>query len=338
MIEHMSVIIIRLAQFTYIIWPLFIITAFAYSLQSTGGRTWLRTLGPRIQKNLFYTWLVLILVWLVTFFADESVPTLLPEPANTILFIAGFSLLLVIELSRLRFFPIRIMARMDLHKAQAIADLNRMHPNQFEELVAETYRMLGYQARRTGQTGDHGVDIEVYTPKGERWIVQCKRYRDPVGESIVRELYGTLISEKANRATLVTSAEITAPAELWARGKPISLIDGKQFLKLLEKARLKAQGSFFERFTGWLERMFTRVQTPPALQKMAVASLEQTRPNRAVRSEMTQASTDNLPLCPRCHVPMVNHPAHPGRGLYRCRNYPTCRVVVDLSSQSSPKR
>lgn len=173
MIEPMSVVFIKLAQFTYIIWPLFIVTAFAYSLQSTGGRNWLRTLGQRIQKNIFTTWLVLFFIWLVTLFAGEPVPTLLPEPANTIIFFAGFGLLLIIEASKLRIVPYRIMARMDMHKAQAIADLNRMHPTNFEELVAETYRALGFQARRTGQTGDHGVDVEVYTPRGEHSMVSA---------------------------------------------------------------------------------------------------------------------------------------------------------------------
>jgi hypothetical protein len=338
MIDPMSVVFIKLAQFTYIIWPLFIITAFAYSLQSTGGRNWLRTLGQRIMKNLFATWLVLFFIWLVTLFAGEPVPTLLPEPANTILFFAGFGLLMILEASKLRLVPIRILARMDMHRAQAIADLNRMHHASFEELVAETYRSLGFQARRTGQTGDHGVDIEVYTPRGERWIVQCKRYKDPVGESMVRELYGTLVSEKANRAILVTSAEITAPAEAWARGKTIGLIDGEKLLKLMEKARQKAQGSKFERFTRWLEGMLASYQTPPALKRASASPMEQTRPNRVANMQPVIAAPAIPPLCPRCHVPMVSHPERHGRGLYRCRNYPSCRVVVDPSSKSSPAR
>ncbi|MBE0695831.1 MAG: restriction endonuclease, partial [Anaerolineaceae bacterium] len=330
----MSFILIKLAQFTYIIWPLFIITAFAYSLLSPGGRNWFRTLGRRIQKNLFYTWLILFSIWLITLFAGEPVPTLLPEPANSIMFFAGLAVLLLIEANQLRFLPIRIQARLDMHKARAIHDLNQMDPGSFEELVAETYRALGYQARRTGRSGDHGIDVELRPYNGERWIVQCKRYRDPVGEAVVRELYGTMVSEKARRAILVTSAEITPPAETWARGKPIQLIDGHQFLNLMEKAHQKNQGSFFERFTIWLDRWITGAQTPPSLRQVPTGSginnlIEQTRPTRIV---LHQAPADErllTPICPRCRIPMDIHPHHPGRNLYRCKNYPTCRVVVD---------
>ncbi len=156
--------------------------------------------------------------------------------------------------------------------------------------MAETFRMLGYQAQRTGRTGDHGIDIELQTNKGERWIVQCKRYRNSVGEGIVRELYGTLVNEKANRAVLVTSSEITPPAETWARGKPISLIDGRQLLKLVEHARHKSAGSFLEQFISWLEMIIRHLQTPPALRQVARTkpridsvfignSVAETRPN-----------------------------------------------------------
>lgn len=341
MIERMSSIFVKFAQFTYIIWPLFVVTAFVYSFQSIGRRKWLLKLGRRIYKNLLYTWTILFFIWLITLFADDSVPTLLPEPLNSILFFSGAGALALLEVNKLRFLPLRIQARMDLHAMQAIIDLNRMDPRAFEELVAETFRTLGYQAQRTGQTGDRGIDVEVFTKKGERWIVQCKRYRNPVGVGIVRELYGTLIGEKASRAVLVTSADITPPAELWAKGKPIQLIDGLQFLKLMETARQRAKGSLFERFTNLLESMIRHAQTPPALRSPnqekgkphpeVDKAVEQTQPIRVVSQPAPQV-VGEFPICPHCGVPMVHHPEHPGRKLFRCRNYPDCRVVLDKVS------
>ena len=39
------------------------------------------------------------------------------------------------------------------------------------------------------------------------------------------------------------------------------------------------------------------------------------------------------PICPNCHIEMVARPPHPGdrpgRALYRCRNYPSCRIVLE---------
>lgn len=329
MIEHMSDIITSLAQFIYILWPIFIVTAFGYSFQGPGGKGWWKSLLRRMHSNLLFTWLVLFVIWVVTLFASLSTPTLLPEPYNSILFFSGFVLVILIEINRLRVLPSKILARIDLQEVQAIEMLSQMAPAHFEELVAETYRALGYKAVRTGQSGDHGIDVEMVTPNGERWIIQCKRYRDSVGEAVVRELYGTLVSEKAERGILVTSAEITPPAEKWARGKPIDLIDGQQFLRLMERARKKTQGTLFDRLVSWF-RIYSSARSIPAglrSNKMISASLEKTRPNRANRP--MQHDTASLPLCPKCGTSMVPHPVHQTRKLFRCSNYPDCRVVIE---------
>jgi hypothetical protein len=264
-------ILVTLAQFIYILWPLFLISAFIYSLWGYTGiaalfnRNRRRHVLRRVQLNLLYTWLMVFVVWLFSLFADGPTPTLLPEPYNGMIFFGGLALLLINEIYRLRLFPLRLRARIDLHEIEQIAYLKEMDPAHFEELVAETYRALGYSAQRTGKSGDHGVDVLVFTPAGKRWIVQCKRYRDTVGESVVRELYGTLMSERADRAVLVTSANITAPAVEWARGKPIALVDGPALLRLIEQARSKAKGSPFDRLTRWIEGLVGIPSRPPGL-------------------------------------------------------------------------
>lgn len=297
-------IALTIAQFLFTLWPLFIAAALLYSFQGRYGRWWLRNLARRIHTNLLSTWLVLAFVWVFTLFAPEPAAALLPEPYNTLLFLSGLALLLVIEGYRLRLFPRRLAARINLHDAHRLTDLKRMDPGQFEELVAETYRALGYSASRTGKSGDHGIDVEVRTDDGRRWVVQCKRYRETVGESTVRELYGTMVAERANRAVLVTSASITAPAETWARGKPIDLVDGPAFLRMIDQARRQSRGSLIDRFARWLERTVLAPRIPPAL-----------RPD--------------VPVCPLCGSAMIPHPKQPGRGLYRCTRYPTCRGVAN---------
>jgi restriction system protein len=339
----MSQIFFNLAQFTFILWPLFILVAFVYSFFGSGTRHWLRSLLRRIYANLLWTWLALFLIWIITLFAGSPTPGLIPEPWNTLLFLAGVAFFLVSEARRLRIFPARIHARMDLHTTRAVSDLRAMNPAHFEELVAETYRGLGYRARRTGHSGDHGIDVELRTPQGERWIVQCKRYRDSVGEGIVRELYGTLVSEKAERAVLVTSAEITPPAESWARGKPIDLIDGRQFYQLMLKSRRMVAGSPFDRFTTWMEQLIYPLVTPSALRVARGQRVSPVQPHLPetpaptdptsntqpvrVRRSAHLASTNAI-LCPSCGAPMIEHPARPNRGLYRCQNYPACRAVI----------
>ena len=49
----------------------------------------------------------------------------------------------------------------------------------------------------------------------------------------MRELYGTLIHEKVAHAFLVTTADISDAAREWARGKPMTLIDGKMLVQVV---------------------------------------------------------------------------------------------------------
>ena len=77
-----------------------------------------------------------------------------------------------------------------------------------------------------------GVDILVTDAAGRLAVVQCKRYRGTVGESTVRDLYGTMIHHDASMAFLVSTGAISASARRWAAGKPIGLIDGERLVDL----------------------------------------------------------------------------------------------------------
>ena len=107
-----------------------------------------------------------------------------------------------------------------------------LDPKSFEYYVAGLFRQKGYQVKVRGRSGDHGVDLELTSHNGKRAIVQCKRYRDTVGEKIVRDLFGTLLHERASRAFLVTTADISDAAIRWSQGKPITLINGDMLLEI----------------------------------------------------------------------------------------------------------
>jgi hypothetical protein len=118
------------------------------------------------------------------------------------------------------------------HHPHSRADLYDMDPVIFEKFVAHLFRQRGYQVKRRGGRGDHGVDLEVRQANGKKAVVQCKRYSSNVGPDVVRELFGVLIHERAAHAFLVTSADISASARQWASDKPMTLIDGEALLKL----------------------------------------------------------------------------------------------------------
>lgn len=108
----------------------------------------------------------------------------------------------------------------------SVDQMYELSPKAFEHYVADLFRRKGYRVHVRGRSGDHGVDLELKSTGGRRAIVQCKRYRDTVGEEVVRGLFGTLLHERAHHAFLVTTADVSDAACKWAAGKPMTLIDG----------------------------------------------------------------------------------------------------------------
>lgn len=93
-----------------------------------------------------------------------------------------------------------------------------------EQESARLYAKLGYHVEHRGGAGDEGVDL-LLRGNQQSIVVQCKAYAKPIGPHVVRELYGTLLSERANYAVLVAPHGFTAAASRWAGGKPIQLLD-----------------------------------------------------------------------------------------------------------------
>ncbi|HEX6386726.1 MAG TPA: restriction endonuclease [Anaerolineae bacterium] len=114
-----------------------------------------------------------------------------------------------------------------------VANLYALSPAEFERYVAGLFRQKGYQVKVRGRSGDHGVDLELNRPGRQKAIVQCKRYQNTIGPDVVRELFGTLVHERAAHAFLVTTADVSEAAREWARHKPITLIDGHTLVKIV---------------------------------------------------------------------------------------------------------
>jgi restriction system protein len=73
-------------------------------------------------------------------------------------------------------------------------------------------------------------------------VVQAKRYKNTVGVSAVRDLFGTMQNEGASKGILVTTSGYGKAAFEFANGKPIELLSGSNLLYLLEEhAGIKAK-------------------------------------------------------------------------------------------------
>ena len=95
---------------------------------------------------------------------------------------------------------------------------------------------MNFEVSTTKQSGDGGIDLIAYNhqPMLEgKYIVQCKRYSGSVGEPIIRDLYGVVNSERANKGILITTGTFTKSAIEFSIGKQIELIDGEKLNQLL---------------------------------------------------------------------------------------------------------
>jgi restriction system protein len=106
-------------------------------------------------------------------------------------------------------------------------------PRDFEHLVCELFRRLGYKAEVTAYIGDNGIDA--YLEKdGEKSILQCKRVQGSVGEPIIRDLYGAMHASCASSAFIVTTGSASNKAKQWVGDKPIRIIEFQELRKLID--------------------------------------------------------------------------------------------------------
>lgn len=117
--------------------------------------------------------------------------------------------------------------RQRVDAATTVSGMHSLEPVEFELLVGRLFERRGYDVRHAGRTGDQGIDL-IVTKGAERGVVQCKRYKESVGQPVVRDLFGVMVHEVASTGYIVTTGYFTEQAKEWARGKPIELIDGRR--------------------------------------------------------------------------------------------------------------
>ena len=176
------------------------------------------------------------IIRIILFFNPEPISKSLfiPEPFSTVLFFVTGFILISTWIGITYWKRSRTRRKAFGITSEGLLDLS---PSDFEEMVAELYRGMGHQAKRTGSIGDHGVDVIVKAKNGEKWVVQCKRWRTPAGESIVRDFYGMMLHEKAAQGAIIAIKGFSKAAIEWAKGKPLFLYDGNDFLRLWKKVK-----------------------------------------------------------------------------------------------------
>ncbi len=114
----------------------------------------------------------------------------------------------------------------------------------------------------TGRSGDFGIDghgiLNINAFISLKVLFQCKKYKESVGPSYVRDFRGAMAG-RAETGIIITTGTFTAEARREAQrdGVPlIMLIDGTDLVKMLESLELgltpvksfKIDPEFFNRF------------------------------------------------------------------------------------------
>lgn len=123
-----------------------------------------------------------------------------------------------------------------------VDNLAAMDWQDFENLIREVFEKefasSGGEVKITQASRDGGVDAIAFDPdpiRGGKIVIQAKRYTNVVGVSAVRDLFGTTVNEGAIKGILVTTANYGPDAYDFAKGKPLTLLNGGNLLHLLEK-------------------------------------------------------------------------------------------------------
>lgn len=173
---------------------------------------------------------------------------------------------------------------------------------EFELLVGEAFRMLGFSVTETGGGGaDDGIDL-MLKKDNEIFLVQCKQWRAyKVSVNVVRELLGVMVAKGAAGGFVVTSGIFTAEANLFAKGQNIELIDGSKLLAMIEKVRGTSSVGTAANYRD--------SQLPSEL-------------------PVTQIVT---PHCPQCGDTMIKRVAkkgvNAGNVFWGCTSFPRCRGI-----------
>ena len=77
-------------------------------------------------------------------------------------------------------------------------NLMELSPKEFENLITNLFSKMGLETRQTQASRDGGVDCVAFDNRpifGGKVVIQAKRYKNTVGVSAVRDLFGTVQNE-----------------------------------------------------------------------------------------------------------------------------------------------
>lgn len=128
---------------------------------------------------------------------------------------------------------------------EALEVIKSISPGAFETLCQRLLRESGFiQVEVVGRSGDEGIDGHGVVKLGGilsfHVKFQCKRYKDTVAASTVRDFRGAMVG-RADKGLIITTGRFTPDARAEAQrdgAPPLDLIDGQELVQKLKELRL----------------------------------------------------------------------------------------------------
>jgi restriction system protein len=140
---------------------------------------------------------------------------------------------------------------------------------------------------------DGGIDLKIIDRKNKLvGVGQCKAYNSKITVEKIRELFGIMASENAEKGYFFTTSSFTNDCIQFAKEKKIELIDGNQQIEIIQS------------FTQQQQNQLYRIAT---------------------EGDYT------TPTCPKCDQKMVKRIGkEKGNEFWGCSNYPRCKNILQM--------
>lgn len=97
---------------------------------------------------------------------------------------------------------------------------------EFEGYCAEMLIRNGFcRVMVTPPSGDYGADIVAYDKQGCKWVFQCKRFKNKVGNKAVQEVVAAKAHYQAEYSAVMTNSVLTDGARRLARENNVVLYE-----------------------------------------------------------------------------------------------------------------
>lgn len=126
--------------------------------------------------------------------------------------------------------------------------IDQIHWRQFEGLVCEYFKRIGFTVEIGPGSNDDGVDARIWSGDPAsgppQILVQCKRQKELVDKVTVKALYADVVHEGAQTGLIVTSHELAPGTEAMriARGYPIFKAERETLRSWLKAMRTPGTG------------------------------------------------------------------------------------------------